>query len=393
MPFASALSTLADSHQALEEAAGNALGRLGGKPDLAVLFLTPHHLPVLREGLAAEAAARLGARCQVGCPGQGLLADDREVEEGPALGVWLARWARPVTVSPFHVALSYTPDGPALMGWPDEMAGADAASSVVLLLADPWTFPIDAFLGRVNAEHKGLRVVGGMASGTRGAGHCRLIQGERTFDEGAVGVVLQGAPAIRSVVSQGCRPVGRHLVITKARDNLIQELGGKPAVAQLQELWQGLSPRDQDLIRRGGLHVGRVINEYQSEFQRGDFLVRNVVELDRDTGALAITDRVRVGQTVQFHVRDAETAGEDLHALLQLDLSAHERPPAGALVFSCNGRGTNLFPEPHHDARAVRAETGALPLAGFFAQGELGPVGGQNFIHGFTASVVLFEDG
>jgi small ligand-binding sensory domain FIST len=134
-----------------------------------------------------------------------------------------------------------------------------------------------------------------------------------------------------------------------------------------------------------------VINEYQGEFQRGDFLVRNVLGLDRDSGAMAITDRVRVGQTVQFHVRDAETADEDLHALLQLDLSAHERRPGGALLFTCNGRGTRLFDEPHHDARAIRAETGDIPLAGFFAQGELGPIGGQNFIHGFTASAVLFE--
>ena len=156
------------------------------------------------------------------------------------------------------------------------------------------------------------------------------------------------------------------------------------------ELWQSLGPRDRELFQRG-LHIGRVINEFQGEFRRGDFLVRNVRHLDRQTGALVLTDRVRVGQTVQFHVRDAESADEDLHALLQLDLSAHDRRPAAALVFSCNGRGTRLFPEPDHDAQAVRAEAGEVPLAGFFAAGELGPVGGQNFIHGFTASVALFE--
>jgi small ligand-binding sensory domain FIST len=142
---------------------------------------------------------------------------------------------------------------------------------------------------------------------------------------------------------------------------------------------------------RGGLHLGRVTNEYRGEFQRGDFLVRNVLGLDRDSGALVINDRVRVGQTVQFHVRDAATADEDLHALLQLDLSAHEHRPEAALLFSCNGRGTRMFDTPDHDAQAVRAEAGDIPLAGFFAQGELGPVGGQNFIHGFTASLALFE--
>jgi small ligand-binding sensory domain FIST len=204
-------------------------------------------------------------------------------------------------------------------------------------------------------------------------------------------VLLRGPVQVRTIVSQGCRPIGRHLVITKAQENLIQGLGGRPPLAHLQELWQELSPQEQQLFQRG-LHVGRVINEYQGEFQRGDFLVRNVMGLERDTGALAITERVRVGQTVQFHVRDAATADEDLHALLQLDVSAHEKKPGGALLFTCNGRGTRLFAEPNHDARVIRDEVGAVPTAGFFAQGELGPVGGQNFIHGFTASVVLFEE-
>ncbi len=159
----------------------------------------------------------------------------------------------------------------------------------------------------------------------------------------------------------------------------------------LQELWPTLTSQEQHLFQQG-LHVGRVLNEYRGEFQRGDFLVRNVLALERETGSLAITDRVRVGQTVQFHVRDADSADEDLHALLRLDMSAHDHKPSGALLFSCNGRGTRLFAEPHHDARVLRAEVGGIPLAGFFAQGELGPVGGQNFIHGFTASIALFEE-
>jgi small ligand-binding sensory domain FIST len=214
---------------------------------------------------------------------------------------------------------------------------------------------------------------------------------DRLLDRGAAGVLIQGDLGMRCIVSQGCRPVGRHMVVTRAEENIITELSGKSPLAQLQSLWQELSDGDQRLFQRG-LHIGRVINEYQGEFQRGDFLVRNVLGLERESGALGITDLMRVGQTVQFHVRDAETADEDLHALLQLDLSAHEHPPKGALLFSCNGRGTRLFSEPNHDAGVIRAEAGPIPLAGFFAQGELGPIGGQNFIHGFTASVALFED-
>jgi small ligand-binding sensory domain FIST len=232
--------------------------------------------------------------------------------------------------------------------------------------------------------------MGGMASGAQMPGENRLICGQAVVEHGAVGVLIQGPIKVRSVVSQGCRPIGRHLVITRGQENIIAELGGRPPLAHLQELWAELSPADQKLFQRG-LHIGRVINEYQGEFQRGEFLVRNVLGLDRESGSLAITDRVRVGQTVQFHVRDAATADEDLHTLLKENLQGQPEKPQGALLFTCNGRGTRLFPQPHHDAGVIRQEAGPLPLAGFFAQGELGPVGGQNFIHGFTASVVLFE--
>jgi small ligand-binding sensory domain FIST len=390
MPFAAALSTAPETERAIDEACTQALGRFRGKPDLALLFFSPHHAGGA-DRVAAEARRRLGARCLLGCTGEAVIGNDQEVEQRPALSLWLGGWAAPVGLEPFHLALEQTPDGYSLMGWPDRVADADPAGSAVLLLGDPFTFPVDAFLQQVNENSRGLRVMGGMASGSRGPGESRLLLNDRVLGQGAVGVLLQGPVRVRSIVSQGCRPIGRHMVITRGRENVIAELGGKSPAARLQELWQELGGKDQQLFREG-LHIGRVINEYQDGFQRGDFLVRNVVGIYRDSGALEITDQVRVGQTVQFHVRDAETADEDLHALLQLDLSAHEKPPAGALLFSCNGRGTRLFPEPHHDARVLRSEAGDIPVAGFFAQGELGPVGGQNFIHGFTASVVLFEE-
>jgi small ligand-binding sensory domain FIST len=389
MPFTAAVSTARETARAADEVCTRAGELLGGPPDLALAFFSPHHLEAV-DALAGR-LRQLGARCLLGCPGEAIVGNDQEFEQQPALSLWLGRWSAAVALEPFHLQLEQTSEGHSLLGWPDGLAGADPAQSAVLLFGDPYTFPADLCLQEVNEDHRGLRVVGGMASGVRGPGECRLLVGDRVVEEGAVGVLVQGPIRLRTIVSQGCRPIGRHMVITRAQENIIEELSGKPPFTQLQELWQALEPRDQRLMQQG-LHVGRVINEYQGEFQRGDFLVRNVLGLDRGSGALAITDRVRVGQTVQFHVRDAATADEDLHALLQMDLSAHELRPAGALLFSCNGRGTRLFPEPHHDARAIRAEAGAIPLAGFFAAGELGPVGGQNFIHGFTASVVLFED-
>jgi small ligand-binding sensory domain FIST len=390
MPFAAALSTKPKTADALNEVCDQAARHFAGPPDLAVLFFSPHHAEDA-EYLAATVVQKLGVRGLLGCTGESIVGNDREVEMQPALSLWLGRWAQPAQLDPFHLFVEATPDGYSLMGWPDGLADADPAQTAVLLLGDPFTFPVDDFLKQVNERHRGLRVVGGMASGAAGPGQNQLILGEKVLDQGAVGMVLRGPVKVRSVVSQGCRPVGRPFVITRAKDNVIYELGGKPPLEQFQELWPELSPADQQLFRQG-LHVGRVINEYQGEFQRGDFLVRNVLGIDRESGALAITDRVRVGQTVQFHVRDAATADEDLHELLQIDLSAHAQRPAGALLFTCNGRGSRLFAEPSHDARAIRAEAGDIPVAGFFAQGELGPVGGQNFIHGFTASVVLFED-
>jgi small ligand-binding sensory domain FIST len=390
MPFAAALSTLGQTPQAVDEVCTRALQGWSGATDLAVAFFSPHHAEAA-ETFGPQLRQRLGARCLLGCVGESIIGNDREVEGRPAVSVWLGRWSKPVELQPFHLALEQTAEGPSLLGWPDGLLGADPARSALLLLGDPYTFPVDVFLAEMNANHRGLRVVGGMASGTRGPGQCRHLLDDRIFTAGAVGVLLQGPTGLRSIVSQGCRPIGRPFVITRAQENVIQELGGRPVLEQLQQLWEQLTQEEQELFQQG-LHLGVVINEYQGEFQRGDFLVRNVLGLERDSGALVVNDRVRVGQTVQFHVRDAGTADEDLHALLQLDLSAHERRPAGALLFSCNGRGTRLFPEPHHDARAIRAEAGEVPLAGFFAQGELGPIGGQNFIHGFTASVALFED-
>jgi small ligand-binding sensory domain FIST len=390
MPFAAALSTSSDTMQAVDQTCAEALARLGGKADLALVFFSPHHGAAANE-LVTALQVKLGSACLLGCQGEAIVSNEREVEDGPALSLWLAHWSAPVEQSPFHLTLEETSEGHSLLGWPDDLQHAKPAEAAILMLADPFSFPADYCVHQVNEDFPGLRVMGGMSSGNPGPGAASLVLGSETLPVGAVGVLLQGGTAIRSVVSQGCRPIGKPLVITKARDNVILELGGKAALVQLQELWQELGPQDQALVRQG-LHIGRVLSEYKGDFQRGDFLVRNVIGLDKSRGSIAITDRVRVGQTIQFHVRDADTADEDLHELLQIDMSAHDKRPAGALLFTCNGRGTRLFERPNHDASVIRAEVGHIPVAGLFAQGEIGPVSGQNSLHGFTASVVLFED-
>lgn len=390
MPFAAALSTAPQTGRALDDVCTQAQRTLPASPDLALVFFSPHHAGQA-ETIAKTIMDRLKPRCLLGCIGESIVGNEQEVEWKPALSLWLGAWPRKVELEPFHLYIEHTSEGHSMLGWPDSVVGANLAESALLMLGDPFTFPVNEFLNQVNEDHKGLRVMGGMASGVRGPGQARLILNGEVHDSGAAGVVLQGSNLLRSVVSQGCKPIGKHMVITGGHDNIITTLGGRPPMQVLQELWTELNPRDQELFQRG-LHVGVVINEYQDVFQRGDFLVRNVIGLERETGSLAITDRVKVGQTVQFQVRDAESADEDLRALLQMDKAGNEGKSAGALLFTCNGRGTRLFEEPNHDTGVIRGEAGSIPVAGFFAQGELGPIGGQNFIHGFTASVVLFEE-
>jgi len=324
----------------------------------------------------------------LGTIGEAVVGTGLEIEHKSALSLWLGKWGDGVDLQPCHLTPQQTPDGLSLLGWPDALIDGDAPNSTLLLLGDPFTFPAqEIFLPQVNADYSGLRVYGGMASGMPGPGETPLILGNDVHTIGAVGVLLRGEVDIRGVVSQGCRPIGEPFVVTKARDNIILELGGQSPLTQLQSIFDSLPARDRELFQRGP-HIGLAMTEYRDQFSRGDFLVRNLYGIDRNTGAMAITDRVRVGQTIQFHVRDANSADEDLRLMLRTESAS---PPQGALLFTCNGRGTRMFGEPHHDAGAVRAELGPVPLAGFFAAGELGPVGKNNFIHGFTASVVLFS--
>ena len=386
--FAAALSTETDRKTAVAAVCRQALADLGGTPDLAIVFLSADYADDATS-IAKELCATLGTSALLGCTGESIVGGEREIEQSRAISLWLASMPG-VTIDLMHLAFERTSEGGTFVGWPDSLADEWPAGAALLMLGEPFSFPADALLERLNDDQQGTPVIGGMASGGHAPGENRLLLGPTAYDAGAVAALVSGPVKVRSVVSQGCRPIGRPMIVTKAQQNIIQELSGKTAMDQLREVWQTLSGDDQRLVQRG-LHVGQVINEYQDTFGRGDFLVRNVVGADPEAGVIAIGDFARVGQTVQFHIRDAQTAHEDLGELLAAAKAAGQAPPAGALLFTCNGRGTRLFPEPHHDATAISQPWGKLPLAGFFAQGEIGPVGGKNFLHGFTASVALFE--
>jgi small ligand-binding sensory domain FIST len=384
---AASLSTQPRWQDALRETVDAARASLDAVADAALLFISPHHAAGAEE-IAKQACELIGTSNLLGCTGEAIAGTAREVEEEPALALWLARWPG-ARLTPMHLNFERTPEGGALQGWPDELAGQWPSGSFVIALGEPFSFPADFLLERMNEDRPEVAVIGGMASGGAQPGENRLLLGSTTHAEGAVALHVSGPLRLKTVVSQGCRPIGRSFVVTKAERNIIYELGGKPAMVQLREIFDTLPTREQRLVQRA-LHVGRVVSEYQERFEQGDFLVRNVIGIDANAGAIAIGDYIRTGQTVQFHVRDEEAADAELKQLLKAAKKGCAAPPAGALLFTCNGRGTRMFSEPHHDAAAVASLLGPIPLAGFFAQGELGPIGGQNFMHGFTASIGLF---
>jgi small ligand-binding sensory domain FIST len=381
MRIGAALSTDPDPAKAGAEAARVAGSRLdGADASLALLVASRHHAPSAASVLDAVRRAA-GPERVMGCVAETVVGGDREVEEGPAVAVWLASLPQPAET--FHIQFVRTSEGGVFTGYRFQGLG----SGPYLLIGDPFSFPTDHLLRHLNQHMPGTVVMGGMASGGMGPGETRLFLDDRLVDEGAVGARLPGA-RIRTLVSQGCGPVGNVYTVTRAEGNVIHELGGRPPLLRLQEVADGLSPEDRTLLSQG-LYVGRAIDEYKVELGRGDFLIRQVMGVDQRSGALAVGDRIEVGESIQFHVRDAATADEDLRALLELEAA---EPADGALLFTCNGRGSRLFPVFDHDASLVSEKLGGLPLAGFNCAGEIGPVGGKNFLHGFTASVGLFVE-
>jgi small ligand-binding sensory domain FIST len=384
MPFAAAMSEHPVTAYAVGEAAGQVLEALGPYPDLVVLFLTPPHGGALEDAAAAVRDV-LQPSVLIGCVSESIVGTAREVEAEAAVSLWAGRFG---PVAGLRITASEGIDGVVFDGIPADPAFEPRA---VLLLADPFTFPTEDFLAALAVRHPGLPVIGGMASGARGPGGSRLALDDRVLVDGAVGALIGPGARIETIVSQGCRPIGSPYVVTSGEGQFIRELAGKPALSRLDEVATTLAPDDISLINRTGLHLGRVINEHKATFDRGDFLVRNVLGGDRERGAIAVNDVLEVGTTVQFHVRDANSAHEDLHQLLADRAGADT--PDGALLFTCNGRGRHLFGLPDHDAGLIADLLGPVPTSGMFSAGELGPVGGRNFLHGFTASIALFRDG
>lgn len=375
MRFGSAISEHPVTAVATGEVAGAVYEAVGESPSLCVVFVTPAHAGAL-EDVMRTVEAVLCPEVAIGAVAESIVGPAREVERGPGISLWAASSAEIE-----GLRLEVTDAG--VIGWPEPLPFEPHA---IVLLADPFTFPAEDVLSWIDERLPGVPVVGGMASAAHLIGTNGLALGESVRRSGAVGALLGPGFDVEPLVSQGCRPFGRPLVVTRSDGNVIYELAGKPALERLvAQASSDLTEEEIASLADGGLQVGRVMDEHREEFRRGDFLIRGVIGTDRRTGAVAVGDVMPIGVTVQFHLRDARTADDDLYERLS------DKTADAALLFTCTGRGSRLFGSPDHDAATIAEVLGPIPVAGCFAAGEIGPVAGRNYVHGFTASLAMFK--
>ena len=391
MKWASAVS----DRQTLEEAVDECVSSIQdqnweGSPDLAVIFLSAHFAAQYRD-LPAMIRDKLGQTLLFGCSAGGVIGAGREIEHRPGFSLTVADLPG-VELHPFHLQGGDLPD---LDASPEEWSktlGLPAENDpAFLLLVDPFSFPAQNFLLGLDYGFSRSTKVGGMASGSQRGGENALFLGDIVHQSGAIGIAMDGNVAVDTIVAQGCRPVGDLMCITKSQQNMLLELDQRPPLEVLRELFTSSKERDQELMQHS-LFLGMVMDDFNDEPRQGDFLIRNVIGMDGRSGSMAIGENLREGQRVQFHLRDAWTSADDLSALLTRYVDENQATQGrGALLFSCLGRGENLYGRPDHDTDLFRDKIGEVPLGGFFCNGEIGPVGGTTFLHGYTSSFGIFR--
>ncbi len=391
MKWATAISRNTSVEEAILECSERVRRELGpGEVSLAVLFATPHfaaYFPRMHRLIADH----LSPETLVGCSGGGVIGGGEEVERAPAISLVAARLPE-VEVRTFRIEGTLPDlDGPP-KAW-EELAGvrADEEPQFVLLV-DPFSIRSESLLAGLDFAFPGAPKIGGLASGAASPGLNALFLDDEVFDSGAIGVSLTGNVAVDTVVAQGCRPVGDLMNVTGCDGNLLHELDDRPAFEVLQELFASLDERDRSLAQTS-LFVGVLMDEFTQEPQAGDFLIRNLIGADPRLGAVAVGENLHEGMRVRFHLRDAETSAEDLHAMLTGYGKAlpDNANPTGALLFSCVGRGEYLYGRPNFDTDVFHEHLDGVPVGGFFCNGEIGPVSDTTFLHGYTSSFGLFR--
>ncbi len=392
MQWSSAVSDSPSFTEAISQASEQILANLDGQhPDLAVVFISSHHMPsyVVAPELLAE---KLGAKVLIGCSAAGVIGGGQEVERRPGIAISAAILPG-VGLSPFHLNQDELPSqdaGPeewqALLGIRAEDCPA------IMLLPDPFTLRSDHLLAGLDFAYPSTVKIGGLASGGGQPGANALFINERSVRSGAVGVAFTGDLEVETIVAQGCRPIGEPLVVTESEINVISKLGDQTPLEVLRDLFEAAETREKRLIRRS-LQIGIIMDRLAQNSSEGEFLIRNVLGADEEDGTLAVGELVQEGQVVQFFVRDAQAADEDLRMMLEEYIENLDEGdiPASALLFSCIGRGQYLYGSPDHDTSVFTDIVADIPITGFFSNGEIGPLGDQTFLHGYSASFALFK--
>ena len=405
MKWASAISLETQTDAALTEAIEQIKTKLGVPvPDIVFVFVSNHHHRAYAE-ILSTIQKKLAPRHILGCSGGGVIGAAKEAEQVAALALTAASLPG-VEIKPLRFEDAKLPDldtGP--RQW-EQVTGVKAARGEgegqpnFIILADPYSIRADELLAGLDFAYPQAVKIGGLASGAQGPGQNALYLDGHLFREGAVGLALSGNLLVDTLVAQGCRPIGRPMAVTKCNRNILVELDKRRALEVLSELFQQSPERDQNLIRTA-LSLGLMMDSFkEGEPRPGDFLIRNLIGMDAERGALAINAPLREGQKVQFHLHDALSASEDLAEVLRRYSTEHlnatkgeslPAPPRGALLFSCLGRGMHLYGRPDHDTGLFQSYLGDIPLGGFFCAGEVGPIGGSTHIHGFTSCFGIFR--
>jgi small ligand-binding sensory domain FIST len=388
MEWASAVSERVDTREAVREAAIALRADRARPPDLVLAFVSPHHAANYAR-VAGWVYEYLQPGTFAGCSAAGVIGGGRELENREALSL-TAAWLPDTKVCLAY--LEHTPEAPEAI-WPAllETPSPDEVSALITLV-DPYSFDAESLLEGLDRVYPGTSKLGGLVSGGAENRAPALFTGDDVHREGALVLALTGDWDLKTIVAQGCRPVGEPYIVTRARGNVIRELNaGKPAEV-LRRVYDNMNARDHSLFNTS-LFLGIDMGDQRSRYGAGDFLIRNVLGIDPDSGAMAIDARVRDYQVVQFHLRDNEASAHDLTQRLRA-LTTAQSPESirGALLFSCLGRGERLYGIPNHDSDAFAQRVSPASLSGFFGNGEIGPVGPRTYLHGYTSVFAVFCD-
>ncbi len=389
MKWATSLARNSSLEKAFTSAAEEIKEALGSAPDLLICFISPSFKNNYSD-VTELAKNCLSPQHFIACTAGGIIGGGLELEREPAIAL-AAALLPDVKVTTFHIDDKDMPDGDAPQtAWEKLVSVTFRDSPHFVLLPDPFSFRIDVLAEGLDFAFPGSVKIGGLASGAHQPNQNALFLNEKMYRTGAVGIALSGNIEVDSIVAQGCRPVGPTFRVTECQNNVLLELDGQPAVNALYSVLEKMSEKDQKLAKYS-LFLGVVMDEFKDSFQHGDFLIRNILGLEPNSGALIVGELLRNERTVQFHLRDAETSSDDLSKMLKRYKETQPAPPEGALLFSCLGRGEHLYGIPNHDSDMFTESIGEIPLAGFFCNGEIGPVGGTTFLHGYTSSFAIFR--